>query len=304
MNKNVKQFAKKILLAANPLYLAAAAAPEGAVLPQNNVQDKKKFVTKTIKIGDQLINYNISQRRHKKTLILQHGAFMNNLTMMGVAELFRGYNVIVPDLPGHGKSVSPRPIESVEELTEIEYNFILELRKTGQIYDDADITYAGWSLGGSIGLELALKEGLLNRLVLISSSYVWKTLGDIPEESFYDIFKNMVFANLPKDMTEERRKWLTENFEDTLSPISVCMNDITAVRKYDVSATLKNISLPTLIVVGAKDNLAVPEYEQTLVDKLQNAKLVVMGNEEHAMVIFNPQKVYREIVSFIEPNRL
>jgi hypothetical protein len=92
MNKKIfKRLALNTLLSVGTMGFAAVSTPT----VENEVSEKE-FVTKTIKIGDSVISYKASKRRHKKTLILQHGAFMNNITMMGLASLFRGYNVIIP----------------------------------------------------------------------------------------------------------------------------------------------------------------------------------------------------------------
>ncbi len=106
-------------------------------------------------------------------------------------------------MPGHGKSVTPKDLVSVDAFTDIEYNFILKLKETGEIEKDADITYAGWSLGGSIGLEIAIKEKIFNQMVLISSSPIWETLPSVPADQFHDIFTNMFSEGLSKDVKPE-----------------------------------------------------------------------------------------------------
>lgn len=295
MNKKVlKQLALNTLLSVGMMSFAAVCAPT-----VENDLDEKQFVTKTVQVGDSVINYVASKRRHKKTLILQHGAFMNHITMMGLASLFRGYNVIVPDLPNHGKSVTPHEIDDVESLADIEYNFILKLIETGAIEKDADITYAGWSLGGSIGLEIAIKEKIFNRLILISSSLIWETLPSIPADLFHDAFVNMFSQALSKDVTPQRLKWIQDNFESMLSPVPVSENDITAVQKFNVIDKLNNIKIPVLMIGGEKDSLALPTRQITMTEAIPNSKLVMISDEDHGMVVGCPEKVYSHIEKFI-----
>jgi pimeloyl-ACP methyl ester carboxylesterase len=295
MNKKVlKQLALNTLLSVGMVSFAAVCAPT-----VENDLDEKQFVTKTVQVGDSVINYVASKRRHKKTLILQHGAFMNHITMMGLASLFRGYNVIVPDLQNHGKSVTPHEIDDVESLADIEYNFILKLIETGAIEKDADITYAGWSLGGSIGLEIAIKEKIFNRLILISSSPIWETLPSIPADQFTAVFKNMFTQSLSKDVTPQRLKWIQDNFDSMLSPVPVSENDITAVQKFNVIDKLNSIDMPVLIIAGEQDPLAIPTRQLTLIGSIPNAKLVIIGDESHAMVVGCPEKVYAEMIEYI-----
>lgn len=292
----LKQIIKRTALLTNPLLIGAAAASAQSLKP---VSEEKKFVEKSIKIGDNVISYNMSQNKHKKTIILQHGAFMNKLTMMKLAVLFRGYSVIVPDMAGHGDSVSPKPITDVATLADIEYEFIKKLKETGEILPDADITYAGWSLGGSIGLMMGLKEKIFERLILISSSPVWNTIPLIPEDKFYETFKNMFFSSESPDTSKTRQKWSYKNFDRMLCAVSVSENDITALRAFDISEKLPQIKLPTLIVCGSNDALCLPEEEIKLVSNIPVSKLIIYHGETHAMVIDHPGKVYGNIVDFI-----
>lgn len=261
---------------------------------------EKQFEEKTMKVCDSIISYYASKKYHKKTLILQHGAFMNNLTMMGLAKLFRGYNVFVPDLPNHGKSVTPYNVESTEDLTDIEYKFIKKLKETGEIEEDADITYAGWSLGGSIGQELALKdEKIVDRVVLISSSPIWETIPEIPADVFHNTFAKMYEDGIPENVAPERRKWMLDNFEAMMSSTPVCMSDIIVLHKLNIINRLKDIDLPILIISGDKDPVALPSCQQILSSKIKNSKLVMVSNEGHAMVIENSEKVYTEMIGFM-----
>lgn len=266
----------------------------------NNVINEKQFVIKTMDLGDTVISYYASKRRHKKTLILQHGALLNNISMMDLAKMFRGYNVFVPDFPNHGKSHSQSVFESVESLAKVEYEFIKKLIETEQIEKDADITYAGWSLGGSVGLELALnKEKLFNRIVLISSSPDWQTIPLFTQEQVHDAILQIVNTGVSADVTPERLKWLKENINSMESAASVCVNDTVAARAFDVISKLKDINIPVLMVSGEKDVLALPNRQLTLIDSIPNSKLVLISGEGHAMVMGCPEKVYKEMIEFM-----
>ncbi len=295
MNRKIlKQMALKTALAIGTMSFAAVCAPAAEA-----GSGKKEFNTKSIKVGDCVISYNASKRRHKKTLILQHGAFMNNITMMGLAGLFRGYNVIVPDLPNHGKSTSPNEIDSVATYADIEYDFLLKLIELGEIEKDADITYAGWSLGGSIGLEIAIQDKIINRLVLISSSPIWQTVPSIPADKFDEIFEQMFMQSLSKDVTPERFDWIKNNFNSMLAPVVVSEKDIVAADNFNVIDKLNIIDIPALMISGQHDPLALPTEQLTMVGNIPNAKLVIIGDESHAMVVGCPDKVYAEMDKFI-----
>lgn len=294
-NLKIGRLVKNALLCANPFFFSAVTATS---VPRPETEFKK-FEEKSVKVGNQLITYNISYPRHKKTIILQHGAFMNNLTMMKLAMLFRGYSVIVPNMAGHGKSESPVPIKSVETLADIEYDFIKALKQNGEIESDADITYAGWSLGGSIGLQMSLKERIFDRLVLISSAPVWNTIPLISEDKFYDAFKDMFMSAFSPDTSKARIEWCRRDFDNMLSSVEVSENDIAALKDFDFTQKLKCVPHPTLIICGTNDNLCPAEEEIKMVSNIAKSKLVMYHGETHTMVIDHPEKVHANIIDFI-----
>lgn len=79
--------AMNMLLAIGTVGFATVCAPtiEADSCKYNCCQNK--FVTKSVTVCDSVISYNASRRNDKKTIILQHGAFINNVTMVGLADL-------------------------------------------------------------------------------------------------------------------------------------------------------------------------------------------------------------------------
>lgn len=273
-----------------------------AVLENKNIREKQ-FVERTMKVGDSVISYNASERQHKKALILQHGAIINSLTMMGLAQMFNDYSVFVPDLPNHGKSTAPFNVDTVEKFTDIEFEFIEKLKETGEIDKDADITYAGWSLGGSIGLELALKkEKVMNRLVLISSSPVWKTMPVLTEDQIRGMI-SQIPSFMSGDTKPEMLKWIKENYELMGAKPSVGVQDSIAINSFNVISKLKDIDVPVLMVSGDDDVLALPECQRLMAENIPNAKLVMFKGESHFLVVGCPEKVYKEITEFMKESQ-
>lgn len=299
MKKNFfKQLASILLIGSTILCFGAASAPS------TKKSDINKFVTKTIRVDDSVISFNMTNVHNKKVLILQHGAFMNNLTMMGLAQKFSEYCVIVPDLPNHGKSVTSRQINSVEDLANIEYDFIVKLKSSGLVAKDADITYAGWSMGGSIGLCMATREKIFNRLVLIDSSPIWDTIPLIPADQFHDTFKAIFdSAAISKDTTPARAKWMKDNFESMLASVDTSENDITILRKFNIIDKLGSVNVPVLMVSGENDSLALVSRQILMSEKITDNKIALYGYENHGMVVGCTEKVSTEIQQFIASHK-
>ena len=66
---------------------------------------------------------------------------------------------------------------------------------------------------------------------------------------------------------------------------------------------LKNLTMPTLVIIGEKDRAIPIEFQEGIADTIPRAVKVVMNNEGHAVVIENPKKVLSEINSFLKGMR-
>ena len=63
---------------------------------------------------------------------------------------------------------------------------------------------------------------------------------------------------------------------------------------------LKNITVPTLVIIGEKDKAIPIEFQEDIADTIPGAIKVVMKNEGHAVVIEKPEKVLSEINTFLK----
>jgi len=63
---------------------------------------------------------------------------------------------------------------------------------------------------------------------------------------------------------------------------------------------LKNLTMPTLVIIGEKDKTIPIEFQQDIAESIPKAVKVVIKNEGHAVVIENPKKVLPEINSFLK----
>jgi pimeloyl-ACP methyl ester carboxylesterase len=72
----------------------------------------------------------------------------------------------------------------------------------------------------------------------------------------------------------------------------IVMKQLRATAKYDASARLGTLrSIATLIVSGAEDRIALPEFGQQLHDAIPGSRLVVLPDAGHAVPIHSPEVV-------------
>ena len=110
------------------------------------------------------VGYRRAGDKNNETILLIHGLAGSSKTWDEVIELLSAeYDVIAPDLLGHGESAKPRGDYSLGA-------FASGLRDFLTMLDVADVTVVGHSFGGGVAMQLAYQyPHLIDRLVLVGS---------------------------------------------------------------------------------------------------------------------------------------
>lgn len=122
-----------------------------------------------IEIDDATVHIATGGRRFKPgqhTVIFLHGAGVDHTVWVLNTRYFAraGFNVLAPDLPGHGRS-GGRPLESIEAMA----GWLIALLDSMQI---DNCSFVGHSLGTFVALHAASELGQrVRRLVLFGTSY-------------------------------------------------------------------------------------------------------------------------------------
>jgi pimeloyl-ACP methyl ester carboxylesterase len=90
-----------------------------------------------------------------------------------------------------------------------------------------------------------------------------------------------------------------------LCPVEFYFRHVLARQEHDTSGRLKDINVPTLILVGDDDHFVVSDMSHRagadlLVQGIPNAKLVVLPGERHSYFFTEPEKAHRLIREFLE----
>ena len=68
--------------------------------------------------------------------------------------------------------------------------------------------------------------------------------------------------------------------------------------KWGLDDKISEISHPTLVVASDMDYTPI-EYKKAYVDKMKNAKLVVIDNSRHGIVLDQAEKLNHELLKFL-----
>lgn len=276
----------------------------------------KKFKAETTQVGEHTISYEIYKGKGKvdKTYILAHGASANGEIMKVLAteiiEKDSKSRVIIVDLPLHGKSTAPS--YNAEELNvhyyvDVMYDFLEAKTKDKTI--QGKVNWAGWSMGGSIGLLLDLKGAKIDELTLLNSAPVWHEIA--PMLPMLDpalmgfIFPSTIEADLTINISDEDKAEIMGHMGAlaTTAP-DVMAQDLKGIVPdiYDVTSDLDKIKAKTLIISSTKDTVSNVGVQQLMDEEIKKSKLIIYEDETHAQLVkpIQAEKIAKEMVKYFK----
>ena len=83
------------------------------------------------------------------------------------------------------------------------------------------------------------------------------------------------------------------------TPQAVTLGDYEACDRFDVTARLGEIDMPTLCIVGAQDQLTPPKYSEYLHEHIKGSRLEVIEGAGHMLPLEQPEEYNRRLVDFL-----
>jgi 3-oxoadipate enol-lactonase len=200
-----------------------------------------------------------------------------------------GYRVIVPDLPGHGASAPLTRETKVDDLAQA----MVALLDHKQI---ASANVCGVSLGGMVGLTMALRSSARVRRLIVADTASrfdtdfhktmvagWKSAFLEPEGPIGRLSKTwplLANENFRKSQAGQEvfEEWLVNALRASGSSYA-CVCD--GILKYNIENELPKISVPTLVLVGSEDQMLSPAVNKTIADKIPGAAYEIIDGGSH-----------------------
>jgi len=190
---------------------------------------------------------------------------------------FRG---IAVDLRGYGDSEKPPTGYSIDR-------FARDLIGLADALDIKKAVWVGVSMGGMILQQLALDHPeRVRALVLVSTTDGAMILDqDIPTigqpRDYRDVSKRMIVESFPPGTLPKTYQSLLERIPTWNG--TVIREALTSMSQFNVHGRLSAITVPTLIMVGAKDDVATPAIAMGIQGQIPGAQLVEF-NTGHFMM--------------------
>lgn len=210
-----------------------------------------------------------------------------------------GYRVLAPDMRGFGRSNYPGGSNKPETMAADTAKFLqmLEISKCHLI---------GLSMGGTIALQLVLKNQNLAELLILTNTFAKLRPTNVSNWIFYGIRLILVhILGINKQATyvasrlfphpeqEELRSEFTKQVRQANQ--KAYRSTMRSYARYDLTDHLGEIDIPTLIITGENDTVVPPAVQAELVKRIPYSNQIIVPNTGHAVTVEQPD-IYNNIV--------
>lgn len=258
-------------------------------------QDEKKILINGLEA-----NYKI--QGDGSPLLILHGWGNSSDTWISIQKILakKGFKVIVPDLPGFGKSKTPKKSWNVDGYVWWLQNFIEKTKTKKPLF------ILGHSFGGRIAIKFSVKyPEKIKSQVLLDSAGIKSNLN----------FKQKALLLLAKIGSYLFSKKFLIRFEDMAKNIfykiirekdyvklnEVMKGTIKKILNEDLFNFLPNIKTKTLLVWGKQDKTIPIKYAYLMKKKIPNSKLIILPDSGHSPQRDNPKRLAQIIIRFLRP---
>ena len=242
--------------------------------------------------------YRISKRGidKKHAVVCLHGAGADGLVWgYQVSRLSKYFKIIVPDLPGHGRS-GGTPLTSVKKYSAWLDQFTTALGLSS-------FFLIGHSFGGAIAQEyVRAHPDKIKGLVLVGTSTVFRLSRMYRKlyEKGIDLSAEDVIDNISScgmdvpDLFKRGLAMLREMGNDALQA------DLLAAGLFDSSDWISSIKQPVLIIWGADDMITARDLPEEMNQSLPGSELCIIPKAGHVVMIDRRNAFNEAVKDFID----
>lgn len=211
------------------------------------------------------------------------GTAVTPLWASAAEELARDCEPVGWELPGHGRGAADAGEHSLAELA-------ARLQRERGLPEDAPFLYAGVSVDGAVGLELALAHP--ERVAVLAALCTGAKIGT--EQAWLERAEFVAASGTPSQVIRSTRTWFADGFlaaqpvaatelmhslqeADRHSYAQLCR----ALSRHDLRERLAEIRVPVLAVAGAEDPATPPACLREIAEGVPDGRLLVIEGAAH-----------------------
>ena len=296
----------------------------------NSVNRQAKISEKQIRINGLNINYKIIGDG-KIPVVLLHGWGVSSDKYLELIKILYSilntqYSILIPDLPGFGKSNEPKENWNLDDYVEFVNEFIKKASRKGgfelvknilkKMQDGSTGLLSQWSqqtkpilIGHSFGGRIAIKYAAkypekIDKLILTGAAGIKHKL-TAKQKIFFILAKTgKIIFSLPivNNLKKYAQKFLYKAArEKDYYKASIKMKEIMKnILDEDLTGYLDKIKNPTLLVWGKLDNSTPLADGKIMNEKIKNSKLVVVDDANHSLPYQKPEEFAEIVKKFIK----
>jgi 3-oxoadipate enol-lactonase len=250
------------------------------------------------------ISYEIHGKEGAPWLVLSHSlACSVRMWDPQIAALKDEYRILAYDTRGHGATEAPKGAYALELLAD-DLSALLKTLKIERTH------FCGLSMGGMIGQTFALKyPGVFETLTLAD------TTSRYPAEAlptWQERIKTVEAKGMEPLVQATIERWFTEAFRKNqpavvdgvrklilATPVAGYVGCCHAIPKINLTARLKEIHCPILVIVGEQDPGTPVAMAKEIHDNAPGSKLVVLPQAAHLANLEQPAGFTRALREFL-----
>lgn len=247
-----------------------------------------------VNLGD--VNLSILEAGTGDPVIFVHGVVTtSNIFPTYLSAYSPDFRGIAVDLRGYGDSDKPETGFTIDQ-------FSKDLIKLADALRIEKPVWVGVSMGGMILQRLALNHPTRVRaLVLVSTTDGAMILDHhIPSigapRDYREVSKNMIVESFPPGTDPTIYQPLLDRIPTWNA--TVIRQALTSMSQFNTQGLLSRLNVPTLIMVGAKDDVATPAIAKGIQEQIPGAQLVEF-NTGHFMMAENPERFRTVLGEFL-----
>lgn len=251
----------------------------------------------------------------QKTIVAVHGLRGTHHGLQFIADALPQYRFIIPDLPGFGESKPFKTAHNENNFAQWLDTFITELK-----LPEAPVLL-GHSFGSIVASRFAAENpNKISKLILINpisehgnvlgglSAKGYYKLGSLlPESAGTKLLKSRTVTRLMSiGMTTSKRPELRQRVHEqhfayfaTFANRRSVHETFNAAMSGSVLLVASRLSMPVLLIVGAKDRFVPLKGQTKLHDQLTNSDLQIIPSVGHLIHYETPEAAAKMIANFI-----
>lgn len=257
------------------------------------MQNSQEYLGKNLDIDGLKINYKVAGEGPVILVLHGWGSDSARWESVQVRLAQQGFQVVIPDLPGFGKSEQPKSSWNIED-----YSIFVE--KFVDALSLKEFYLLGHSFGGGLALLYAVKHPeKIQKLFLFAAAIkreksfrkdflkivakVTKIFSFLP---FYFLFRKAMYKYVIRTSDYSYQKGI---MKDTYLKVI----------KQDLSPLLSKIKIPTIVLWGKKDDVISVKDAYFIKEHIADSELVIFPEGDHDIERKMPEVLVKNIVNFL-----